>query len=259
MATFPPERPLETHPKAIVVGASSGIGAALVGELVARGYRVIALARREHQLAEITAEANAKASSGSGASFIVHDATDFDSVPALFEQACQELGGLDLIIYVAAVQHAVAVDEYEFQKDHEMVRVNFLGAVAWLNEAASRFDSLGRGHIAAVSSISGERGRRSGPGYNSSKAALNTYLEALRNRLSVKGVQVTTVKPGFVNTRLLENASRAMWVIEPDDAASKILEAIRKRRQTAFIPGRWSLVSLVIRHIPSVIFRRFDI
>jgi short-subunit dehydrogenase len=91
-----------------------------------------------------------------------------------------------------------------------------------------------------------------------SKAAFTTYLEALRNRLSQHGVTVTTIKPGFIQTAMLDNAPRVFWVISAQEAARQIMRAIRHRRQSVYIPWRWGLVSLVMRTIPSIIFRRLN-
>jgi short-subunit dehydrogenase len=254
----PITRPLEPQSKAIVIGASSGIGAALVHELSHQGYLVSALARRE---AELTRQCEAvNAAVGAERVFpYVHDVTDYEAVPALFQHIVREMGGLDLVIYVAGVQPAVAPGEYNFEKDAAMVRVNLLGAMAWLNETAVRFERAKSGHIVGIGSIAGERGRASAPGYNTSKAALATYLEALRNRLSRHGVTVTTIKPGFVDTVLLENAPKTFWVISPETAAQKIHSAIKKKKQVAYVPARWWLVGLIIRNIPSFIFRRLSI
>lgn len=254
----PPSRPLEPQPKAIVVGASSGIGAALVHELAKNGYRVAALARREAELEALCRDVNQTTGRDSVLTY-VHDVTDTDTVPALFAEITHALGGLDLIIYVAGVQPAVAPNEYNFEKDRQMIQVNLLGAMAWLNEAAMRFERGRAGHIAAISSIAGDRGRRAFPGYHTSKGALNIYLESLRNRLTVRGVTVTTLKLGFVKTRLLENAPKTFWVITPAEAARQILQAIHQRRQVVYIPRRWQLMGLVIRAMPSVIFRRLNI
>ena len=139
-----------------------------------------------------------------------------------------------------------------------MIEVNVLGAIAWLNETAVRFERIGSGHIIGIGSIAGDRGRVGSPVYNTSKAALATYLEALRNRLSRHGVVVTTIKPGFVDTVLLENAPKTFWVISPADAAAQIYQAAVKGRQTVYVPARWGLVGLIIRHIPSFIFRRLN-
>ena len=243
--------PLHKIKRAIVIGASSGIGAALVGELAQQGYTVAALARREEQLTAVCqAIPNAIP--------YVHDVTDFDAIPAMFDTIVQALGGLDTIVYVAGVQPEVALDEYDSQKDRTMIEVNLMGAIAWLNLAATRFERAGQGRIAAISSIAGDRGRVASPVYNTSKAALNTYLEALRNRLSKKGVSVTTIKPGFVDTVLLENAPKTFWVISRQEAAGEMVEAIENKRQIVYVPARWAMVGMVVRHIPSFIFRRLS-
>jgi len=107
--------------------------------------------------------------------------------------------------------------------------------------------------------VAGDRGRVGNPGYNTSKAALSTYLEALRNRLSRHGVHVLTIKPGFVKTDMLKAAQWATpFAIEPEQAAADIYRALRKRRQVVYTPGLWRWIMLLIQHIPSFIFRRMS-
>ena len=144
--TIGPQRPLEPQPKAIIVGASSGLGAALVQELARQGYHVAALARREEALQAVCDQAN-KAAGAARAFAYPHNVTDYEAVPVLFAQITQELGGLDLIIYVAGIQPTIGPDEYDFEKDAAMVGVNLLGALAWLNVAAERFSQTGKGQI----------------------------------------------------------------------------------------------------------------
>ena len=140
-----------------------------------------------------------------------------------------------------------------------MARVNLTGAMAWLDQAAIRFQQAGQGHIVGISSIAAVRGRRHNPGYNATKAGLDTFLEGLRNRLTRHGVTVTTIRPGVVDTRLLENATTTLWLISPEEAARQIFKAIQRRKQTTYVPGRWRLVSLVVTHMPSFIFRRLNL
>lgn len=255
----PPVKPLQPHKTALIVGGSSGIGAALVQTLVENGYCVAVVARREAVLSKLCEGVNQSATNSAKALSYSHNVADFDGTAALFQNIAADLGGLDLIVYAAGVQPSMSEDEYNFEKDSAMVNVNLLGAMAWLGLAAARFERAAAGHIVGISSIAADRGRRLNPGYNTSKAGLDTYLEALRNRLSRYGVTVTTIKPGFVDTRLLENAARTMWVISPEEAAQQILRAIEKRKQTVYIPKRWRFAGLVIRHMPSVIFRRLNI
>ncbi|MCA9979832.1 MAG: SDR family NAD(P)-dependent oxidoreductase [Anaerolineales bacterium] len=263
---IPVARPLEPQGRAIVIGASSGLGAALTQELARRGYVVAALARRFDELAVLceqindTAVSHKKNGAPHGRAIpVAHDATDYEAIPALFHDLVQEMGGLDLIIYNAGVMPPVGPDEYDFAKDYQMVSVNLLGAMAWLNLAAVRFQQAGKGRIVGISSVAGDRGRRNNPGYQTSKGGLSVYLESLRNRLSQYGVNVTTIKPGFIDTQMLDNAPKTFWVISPEEAAKRLVTAVEKNRQTVYLPARWGLVMLIIRHIPSFIFRRLSI
>lgn len=254
---IPAARPLEPVPAAIVIGASSGIGAALVRQLAAQGWAVAAVARREDALRQLADEA-CRANPNARVLPVAHDVRDYEAVPALFEDITRQLGGLDMIIFAAAVQPKIGPNEFNFEKDRAIIETNLLGGIAWLNQAADRFQRARRGRIVGVSSIAGDRGRVAGPVYNTSKAALNTYLEALRNRLSRYGVTVTTVKLGFVDTQLLKNAARTFWVISPEEAAARILALAREGKQVAYAPRRWRLVSLIVSAIPSRIFRRMN-
>ncbi|MBK7645522.1 MAG: SDR family NAD(P)-dependent oxidoreductase [Planctomycetes bacterium] len=240
-----------TQGRAIVVGASSGIGAALVRRLSAEGWSVAALARRASELETLAKEC--------GALTRVHDAKDFDAVPELFEGLVRELGGLDLVIYAAAVMPKVGRDEYDTPKDLEMVAVNLGGCIAWCNAAARLFRTQRSGTIVGISSIAGERGRKGNPVYGTTKAAMNTYLEALRNRLAESGVHVCTIKPGFVDTAMTQGMGKLLWLVSADEAARAILAAARSRANERFVPRRWWLVGTAIRSIPSFLFRHLNV
>ncbi|MFT5193945.1 MAG: short-subunit dehydrogenase [Cellvibrionaceae bacterium] len=255
----PIARPLEPKPAAIVVGASTGIGAALVKDLAKRGYHVAALARREDKLTELAKKIKANPSIQTKVITRVHNVTDFDTIPPLFAELVDEMGGLDLILYVAGVMPNVAADEYDFEKDRQQVEVNLLGAMGWLNLAARRFQITKSGTIVGIGSVAGDRGRKGNPAYHTTKGGLAIYLESLRNRLSEHGVCVTTIKPGFVDTVNLEGLEKTFWVISPEKAASLILNAAEKKRQVAYVPFQWRFLMLIIQHIPSFIFRKLSI
>jgi len=253
-----PELPLRTRPRAIIVGASSGIGAALARRLAKEGYVIALMARRAEHLGTLCTEINQQFGDKVALAY-PHDVTNFDQVPALFQQVINDLGQMDIIIYNAGVQQPLGPDEYNFEKDKSVIDVNLLGAMAWLNPAATLFTKLGRGQIVGISSIAGERGRIGHPPYHTSKAGLSTYLESLRNRLFRKGVHVLTVKPGFVDTDLIKDVKKTFWVISPDQAAGDIWRALQRHKQVVFTPARWRWVGLVLQHIPSFIFRRLSI
>src|SRR5258706_5888431 len=227
---------------AIVVGASSGIGAELSKQLAAQGCKVGMVARRAEELERL------RDAVGQDKVFIYpHDVTCAEEVPALFQQICRDLGGLDLIVYAAGVMPRIADDEYAFEKDRANIEVNVLGAMAWLNEAAQRFAKAGAGTIVGISSVAGDRGRKGQPSYCASKAALNTYLESLRNRVGRFNVAVVTIKPGPVDTPMTKGLDKLPMLISAQEAASQILNAAAKRKHTAYIPANWRPIIFIFR------------
>ena len=246
--------------RAIVVGASSGMGAALVRQLAAEGYRVAALARRPEALEAVASAAAADAGRTGGEVLTrVHDVAAVESVPALFEELVRELGGLDLLVFAAGTMPAVEPQEYDTEKDLSMVQVNLMGCIAWGNEAARLFRTQRSGTLVGISSVAGDRGRRGAPVYGTTKAAMNTYLESLRNRLSEHGVRVVTIKPGFVATAMTEGMDGLFWLISAEEAASQILRAARSSAQVRYVPRQWWLLMTVIRCIPSFLFRKLSV
>jgi decaprenylphospho-beta-D-erythro-pentofuranosid-2-ulose 2-reductase len=239
--------------KAIVIGASSGIGEAIAKQLAQGGTMVAMVARRLPDLERIAKTMPDKLRP------YQHDVQDVDAVSSLFERIVKDLGGVDTVVYSAGAMPTVEEGEYSFDKDRTMVAVNLLGAMAWLNPAAARFEAQRAGTIVGISSIAGERGRRGAPGYCTSKAALSTYLESLRNRCSRYGVNVVTVKPGFVDTAMTRGKKGLFWLISADQAARQSLALARRGSgASGFVPARWALVAAVVRAIPSFIFRRMN-
>ncbi len=244
--------------RALVIGASSGIGEAVARRLAGGGARVALLARRRDELERITSEINA----GAGVErvfFRVLDVRSTDGVGEHFQSIARELGGLDLVVFAAGVMHPVAFDEFNLEKDLDMLDVNLRGAVAWLDPAAERFSRLGGGTIVGIGSVAGDRGRSGNPVYCTSKAGLHAYLEALRNRVARDGVRVVTIKPGFVDTAMTRGVDGLFWVISADRAAEIILRKAGRGATVAYVPARWRWVMLVIRSIPSFLFRRLKV
>ena len=252
---FSRSTPLRPRKKGILVGASSGIGAALARRLAMEGYDLALLARRSDLLNSLCEEINLQAGEMRARAY-VHDACEYDRVPDLLQTILSDMGGLDLFVYNAGISLPAGLKKFDFDKDQRTMAVNLLGALAWLNPVASLFQAQRSGQLVGISSVAGDRGRVGNPAYNASKAALSSYLESLRNRLTRHGVHVLTVKPGFVETELLAGAKGTFWVIPSDQAARDICKAMRKHRQVVYSPARWGLVMLVIRSIPSFIFRR---
>ena len=241
----------------IVVGASSGIGLALARRLAQSQRKVAMLARRQGELEAQAALIN-EALADEFAATYVHDVADVDAAEALFDQIEAELGDVDELYFVAGVMPEVDPDEFNLEKDRLQVQVNFLGAVAWCNAAARRFQARKRGCIVGVTSVAQDRGRIGRPVYNASKAGMDTYLEALRNRLWRVGVQVTTIRPGFVETPMTAGL-QLKGAIPADKAAEMIMRARDGGKAIAYVPRKWRLIMFVIRNIPSFVFRKLSI
>lgn len=242
--------PTARWPRAIVVGASSGIGEEIVRQLAAEGSLVAAVARRVDRL-------EALAHQSQNVIPIVHDVTHHEEVPAVFQDVTGKLGGLDLIVYAAGVMPEVGPEEFDFEKDRAMVEVNLLGAIAWLNQAALRFAQTGHGTIVGIGSVAGDRGRCGQPVYNTTKAALATYLEALRNRLSKKGVKVVTVKPGPVATPMTSHLNLKGTM--PVETAARLTLAKARKTGEHYLKLTHRLIFFVVRNFPSPIFRRLKV
>ncbi len=250
-----PATPLNPQRRGIIIGASVGLGAALARKLAWEGYTLALLARNEEKLKTLCNEINTNEQQ---AFAYVHDVSEYEKVPGLLRKIVAQLGGLDLVVFVAGVNYPPGgIDQYNFENDRRMIEVNLIGAMAWLTPIAEMFQSAKAGQIVGIGSVAGDRGRVGNPGYNTSKAGLATYLEALRNRLTRHGVNVLTVKPGFMKTEMLKAAQGATpFAIEPEKAADDIVKAMKKRKQMIYTAPIWRWIMLAIQHTPSFIFRR---
>jgi decaprenylphospho-beta-D-erythro-pentofuranosid-2-ulose 2-reductase len=251
--------PLNPRRRGIIIGASDGMGAALARRLAREGYTLALLARRKDKLEAVCGEINQIAGEQRARAY-VHDVAEYAQVPELLRRIVADIGGLDLVLFAAGVNFPPGgINKYNFENDRMMIEVNLLGAMAWLTPVAEMFQSAKAGQIVGISSVAGDRGRVGNPGYNTSKAGLSTFLEALRNRLTRHGVNVLTVKPGFVATEMVKAAQGPTpFMISTEKATEDIWNAMQKRKQVIYTPFIWRWIMLAIQHTPSFIFRRLS-
>jgi short-subunit dehydrogenase len=255
---FVQSTPLNPRRRGIIVGASQGTGAALARKLTKEGYTLALVDPQKDKLNALCMEINSIEKETRVFPY-VHDVTNCHEVPDLLRKIVADLGGLDLLVFMAGVNFPPGITSYNFENDRKMIEINLIGAMAWLSPVAEMFQSAKAGQIVGISSVAGDRGRIGNPGYNTSKAGLTTYLEALRNRLTRHGVNVLTVKPGFVKTEMLKAAQGGTpFAITPEKAAEDIYKAMRKRKQLIYTAPIWRWIMLIIQHVPSVIFRRMS-
>ena len=141
------------------------------------------------------------------------------------------------------------------------VDVNFTSVVSLCTELANLLETQGSGSLAVISSVAGDRGRQSNYVYGAAKAGLSAFLQGLRNRLHPVGVQVLTIKPGFVATKMTEhlpNRSGPLWA-QPDEIAAGIFSAIQKGKNEVYLPRFWALIMLIIKLLPEAVFKRLKL
>lgn len=238
----------------LLLGASSGIGAALALALARPGRSLALVARRAAELDAVAARARQQ---GATVHTEVLDCGDTDAAPAAWARIEAALGPLDTVVYCAGVMPDVARDEYATDKDLAMVRTNLAGAIAWCNLAATAFQARGRGTICGIGSVAGDRGRQPSPVYGATKAALHAYLESLAGRLWARGVVVVTIKPGPVRTPMTAGRGPLPLLVDAEVAAARIVRALERGERVVYVAPAWRLIMAVIRALPWPLFKRF--
>ena len=231
-----------------LVGASSGIGAALAGELVRRGARVAVTARRRERLEEV---------SGGLMSVVPADVTDAAAVAAAAQAAERELGGLDVVVWCAGYWKRTDATRWDAEQFARHVEVNLLGLNAVLAAVLPGMVRRRGGHVVGVASVAGYRGLPGAEAYGATKAAQIALLESLRASLRGRGVRVTTVSPGFVRTEMTaDNTFPMPFMVEPDVAARAIADGLERGRSEVVFPFRMAAVMKTARFVPVGLWAR---
>ena len=233
--------------KAIVTGATSGIGRALAFKLAEEGYVVGATGRRAERLAELTSRYPEQIIG------VPFDIAEVDQITDKLKQIVDMIGGLDLMVANAGIGRRNL--ELALQPELETIAVNITAFVATVNFAANYFRAHGSGHIVGVSSVAAYWGNKRVPAYNASKAFEMNYLKALHSNLHSLGIAVTDIRPGFIRTEMTAGNPRMFWDSTPEKAAEQIYAAIEKKKRVAYITRRWRYVSWLMRITPQSLHR----
>ena len=235
--------------KAIIFGATSGIGKELARLLVADGYQVAITGRREEKLLEIQAE--------NPNQYLVkkHDITKLDTNSTVFEELIEVMESIDLIVFSSGIAEPNYLLEWE--KEEPTLVTNILGAVNIYGLAYNLFKKQGFGHLVGITSVAGLRGNRHVPAYFASKAFQNNYLESLwmKAKRSKSKIYITDVAPGFVDTKMALGDTFGMASVEK--AAKQIQKAIQRKKKKVYITKRWSYISLFMRFAPASLINKF--
>ena len=223
----------------------------------AQGASLFLVARNPEKLAAVAADLKTR-----GAAYVdtqVADLDETDKHPALLAHAINSLTGMD----IAYLAHGILGDQPAAEKDFEVaaqiLHTNFISAVSLLTWLANFCVQRHAGVLAVISSVAGDRGRKSNALYGASKAGLNAYLGGLRNRIDREGVTVLTIKPGPIKTAMTAHMPDAHKFADVDKTAQTIVKAIAARKDTLYVPFQWRPIMAVIRAIPESIFKKLNL
>jgi hypothetical protein len=243
--------------RALIVGATSAIAVAVARRFATRGDALFLGARNTARLASVADDLRVRGASC--ASVGHYDATDYAGHEAFLDAAWDALGSVD----IALIAHGALPDQARCEKcfdaAKEALEVNMLGVASLATGLANRFERQGHGTLAVVSSVAADRGRQSNYVYGAGKAAVDVLFQGLRNRLHRSGVHVLTIKPGFVDSPMTRDFDKGPLWVTPDDIARDVVRAIGSRREIAYVPRFWWLISVALRAIPERAFKRMSL
>ena len=243
--------------KIVVLGATSGIAEATCRVWAAEGASLFLVARNEAKLGAVAADLKTR-----GASYVDTAVADLDRLEdhaALLTHAINSLGGMD----VAYLAHGVLGDQTKAEQDvavaEQILHTNFVAPVSMLTWLANYCVQRHSGVLAVISSVAGDRGRKSNYLYGSSKAGLSAFLDGLRNRVDREGVTVLTIKPGPVKTAMTVGMKGSEKFADVDKVAKTIAAAVAAKKDTLYVPFQWGPIMWVVRHVPERVFKKLNL
>jgi len=239
-----------------MLGATSAMAIATARKLATRGASFYLVARTASKLEAVAGDL---ATRGAAAVAVkVMDLDDTAAHPQMLADAAETLGQIDL----ALIAHGILGDQDVAQADYTVAEAilvtNFLSAVSLSTWLANYFEARQAGVLVVISSVAGDRGRKSNYVYGASKGALNIFLDGLRNRVDRQGVHVLCIRPGFVATPMTAHLPQNALFAHPNAIADGILKAIVKRKDNVYLPPIWALIMFTVRSIPQSIFKKMN-
>ena len=241
----------------LVLGATSGIAEACIRLWAERGESLYLVARNAEKLAAVAADARTR-----GANYVDFAVADLDNTaihPELLAHAINSLAGLDVAYLALGVLGDQPRAERSFDEAAKILHTNFVAPASLLTWLANYCAQRHAGTLAVLSSVAGDRGRKSNYVYGSSKAGLSAFLAGLRNRIDREGVTVMTIKPGPVKTAMTQSMKGREKFADVDKVAATIVKAIDNKQDVLYVPGIWRIIMGVIKIIPERTFKKLNL
>jgi short-subunit dehydrogenase len=236
--------------RAVIIGATSGIGKCIAQKLIKEHYIVGITGRRKDLLDALTHQ--------EPDCFFpqVLDIRNTESLVESIEDLVLHIGGLDLLILSSGTGDLN--DELTFDIEKNTIETNVLGFTCIVTWAFNYFQNQKKGHLVVISSVGGLRGSRAAPAYNATKAYQINYLEGLRQKVNKLNIEmlITDVRPGFVDTAMAKGDGQ-FWVAPIEKASNQILNAIKRKRKIVYVTKRWRIIGLILKMMPRIIYDKF--
>lgn len=243
--------------KILIIGATSAIAEATARLFAQRGDRLFLAARNKERLQTLAHDLTIR-----GAESVFSeplDVNDFSRHQQIINTAFEAMDGID----IALIAHGTLPDQIACEKDFNLtlkeLNTNAISTISLLTHIANKFEEVGHGSIACISSVAGDRGRQSNYVYGTAKGAVSIFLQGLRNRLSKSGVHVLTIKPGFVDTPMTAGFKKGSLWTKPERIAQSIVSGFDKWRDIVYAPRFWYFIMIIIRAMPERIFKKLSL
>lgn len=238
-----------------LTGASGGLGEGMARGFARRGHSLVLTARRTDKLEELAAQLR---KAGSPNVLVRHlDVTDYESVPRVMREAKEAAGGLDMVIANSGIGGPAPAGRGAFDTARRVIETNLIGAMATVDAAVEIFLAQGKGHVVGISSVAGVRGLPGQGAYSASKSGLTRYLEAMRAEVHGKGILVTDLAPGFIDTDINRQLKSRPFVVSAEKGTEEMVARIEAGTAFAYVPAfPWTLIAQLMKVVPAGLLGR---